>query len=354
MLVSILLVSIVAVFVVSAEPIANTKSVVSAEPNSSRGLGKGHVDISGVLKELGYADEDMSDIPSKLLVQIIRSYNVTPVGDIHRGFYLTITADSPRAEVNLIGSDRIAPYDLDLSHAPDGHDISDAQKSRDDSMNYELDQRAFLAFGIWDFDGTTIDLASAAEAEYDYITADISSTSAYDYWHFMENNDCTWYNVWAWITWACSMYNTVDIYWGGHGFEVNNEVGFVCYDAWNDSTLTLNFNLLYFADDFTTTQTYDYSTLRVGLGSLCYGEGFSNTFLNPGGSTSHERAYMSSDTEIEVDYTCEYIQTYSDEWYHDLVDSEDAHTEAAGAALPYLESGQNAFTYDDTGTPIFR
>jgi hypothetical protein len=332
--------------------------LVSAEPTKKPDAtfqrpGNVHVDASAVLETLGYTKESMSNIPSKLMVQIIRSYNVMPVLGEDGDYYLTITTDSPRAEVNLIGTDRVSPYDLDLSKTPDSQVVSDAKESSGGSLDSLLDQRAALCFGVWDYPGETIDLPSECEEEFDAFCDDISTTSAYDYWHFMENDDCTWYNVWAWTTWACATYSNVDVYWNGHGIEVESDVGYVCYDAWIEEYQWIFVNYCYFDDDFTTS-TYDYSTLRVGLGSFCYALGFSETFLNPGGSTSHTRAFMGTDTLVNVDYSLIYVETFGDEWYHDYNDSEDSHDSAASTAVSSLQPGEASFTYEDTGDPIYR
>lgn len=335
-----------------------TTVLASAEQNEqpkthfTPDLGKVHVDASAVLRTLGYTEEDETNVPSKLMVQIIRSYDVLAVQGKDGDYYLTITPDSPRAEVNLIGTDRISPYDLDLSNVPNAVDTAEKKDLDGNNLDWELDQRAALCFGIWDYPGDTLDLPEETEDEFNALTSDISSTSAYDYWHFMTNDDCTWYNIWAWTTWACETYRTVDIYWNGHGTEVNNDVGFVSYDAWDDNSQSVVTANLYFPDDF-TTGTYDYSTLRVGLSSFCYGLGFSDTFLDPGGDTTHTRVFMGSDTVVNVAYALEYVETFGDTWYHDYENSEDAHDEAADAADTYLQSGENPITYQDTGDPIW-
>ena len=249
---------------------STTTVLVSVEPqNVAKGqwLGKVHVDASAVLRELGCAEEDMASIPSKLMVQILRSYNVTSQLHEDGDYYVTITPDSPRAEVNLIGTDRVSPYIVDL---PREHAEAVGAKSLGgDSTDYLYNQRACLVLAIWDYPGTGADLPQDTEDEYDAITSYISSASAYDYWHFMTNSECTYYYLYNWITWACAAYESVDIYWNGHGTEVNDLAAFVSYDAWSDSLGVITSNL-YFAEDF-DTGTYDYSTLRLGSASFCYG-----------------------------------------------------------------------------------
>ena len=96
---------------------------VSKDPK----IGNVHVDASAVLKELGYTEKNMSSVPRKLLVQITRSYNAKAELHDDGDYYIVITPDSPRAEVNLIGSDNIAPYDIDLFHLPDSFDMSNSK-----------------------------------------------------------------------------------------------------------------------------------------------------------------------------------------------------------------------------------
>jgi hypothetical protein len=293
---------IISMLLVSVAPVIfNTKPKdVTKDPK----IGNVHVDASAVLRELGYTEENMSSVPRKLMLQITRSYHAKAELHDDGDYYVTITPDSPRAEVNLIGSDNIAPYDIDLSHAPDSHDVSDTKGTSGGSL--DSDERACLVFAIWDYPGTEVDIPGA-EDEFDYIADWISSTSAYDYWNFLTNSESTHYYIYAWITWACAAYDNVDIYWNGHGIEFMNGVAFLSYDAWDDDEEVITSNL-YVEDDF-ETGTYDYSTLRVGSGSFCYGWGFHETFLDPGGSTSHNRAFMGPDTEITLAYTTEYIDT---------------------------------------------
>jgi hypothetical protein len=81
--------------------------------------GKTHITISPeVLKPLGY--NDTAELPEKLLVQIIRSYNVSAVQAKDGDYYCIITPDSPKAAVNLIGTNYTCAeqISLDLSHPP--------------------------------------------------------------------------------------------------------------------------------------------------------------------------------------------------------------------------------------------
>jgi len=71
-----------------------------------------------ILKPLGY--NDTSELPEKLFVQIIRSYNELAYQGADGDYYCYITPDSPKAAVNLIGTDRICAEEgyVDLIHPP--------------------------------------------------------------------------------------------------------------------------------------------------------------------------------------------------------------------------------------------
>jgi len=341
MVISMLIISISAPFLVSAEPKDVTKD---------QKIGNVHVDASAVLRELGYTEKNMSSVPRKLMVQITRSYHAKAELHDDGDYYVTITPDSPPAKVNLIGSDRIAPYEVDLSHPPDSHGVSDANDASGGSK--DSDERACLVFAIWDYPGSEIDMPGA-EDEFDNIANWISSTSAYDYWNFLTNSEAEHDDIYLWITWACATYDDVDIYWNGHGIEFMGDAAFLSHDAWDDEREVL-VSRLYLEDDF-ESGTYDYSTLRVGSGSFCYGWGFHDTFLSPGGSVTHNRAFMGSDTVISLDYTIEYIDTWGEVWYDDYEGSAYAHSEAADAAENYLGQGQNPISYaDNSGSIWFR
>lgn len=312
------------------------------------GIGKVHVDASALLGELGYNEIDSSNVPSKLKVQIVRSYNAKAERLENGDYFIEITANSPLKDVNLIGSNRTVPYDLDLDNPPNTADLSHSKY--DGAKLLDSSERACLVFAIWNYPGSLIDIPDAEE-EFDNLAYWISSTCAYDYWNFLTNSEATQYYIWAWITWACAEYDSVDVYWNGHGTEIWQESAFVSYDAWNDNEGLIVDNL-YFADDFSSGY-YDYSTLRVGSASFCYGWGFHGTFLNPGGSVSHNRAFMGSDTEIALEYTIVYIDTWGEHWYDEYEGSYWSHLQARAAAAPYLEENQHHFSYDDNSGSIW-
>ena len=336
--------------------VSSATVLVRAEPKNvtnDRKIGNVHVDASAVLKELGYTEENMASVPEKLKLQIARSYHVMPELHEDGDYYVTITPNSPRAEINLIGTDYVSPYHIPLAHAPNSQDIPDTKDSGGNSVDYMYDQRACLVFAIWDYPGTGAPDLPGLEAAYDSVTDSISSTNAYDYWHFMTNSECTYYYISAWITWACAAYESVDVYWLGHGTVFWWTSAFVSYDAWDDYWGVLFWNL-YMPGDFTSNwEYYDYSTLRVGIGDFCYGWGFQGTFLNPGGEVSHDRAFTGPDVETNTGYSSHFLDEWSERWYYDHEGSYYAYSLALDAAENYLLQGENPFSYTDTGTSIW-
>lgn len=330
--------------------------VVRAEPQNGpkdQKIGNLHVDASAILKELGYTEKNISSVSGKLKVQIMRSYRALPELHDDGDYYVTITPNSPHAKSNLIGSDRVSPDDVDLFHAPNSHNASDIQGASGGSLDYMYNQRACLVFAIWDYPGVRLDAISDLENAYNSITDWISSTSAYDYWHFMTNDQCFFSQISGWITWACAAYESVDVYWLGHGLQWWGETAFLSYDAWDDFWGELPW-YFYTPYDFTTNYFYDYSTLRVGIGDFCYGWGFNQIFLNPGGAVSHDRAFMGPDTPTNVGYSNAFLAEWSERWYGYYDGSWYAYAQALDAADYTLQQGENPFSYADTGTSIWR
>lgn len=312
--------------------------VDSQDPTDFQGIGKVYVDASAVLKQLGYTEKNIASAPEKLLPQILRSYPTYPTRSHDGDYYVTITNNSLNADaVNIVGSDTTVPYTLpDMPNSNAATDL--------------LAEKACLIIAIWDYPGTGADLD--AEYVYDMIYDWVSTSGCYDYWHTLVNDEATNYNVWAWITWACATYEDVDIYFRGHGTEVSiwglTISAYLCYDAWDDFWGVLTWNLFFPAD--ITSGEYDYSTMRAGVFGFCYGFGFSDTFLDPGGSTSHDRALTGPAGESYVSYSYVFIDTYCEWWYDYSYSSYESYLEAYDAASGY---GGSPYSYDDTGNAIW-
>jgi hypothetical protein len=221
--------------------------------------------------------------------------------------------------------------------------------------------KAAIVFGLWDYSGVGCDLNFLDEA-YAEVTGHITTCGEYDYWHFVSNSDATYYYVWAWTTWACAEYSDVDVIWMGHGGTVNDVTYYLTYDAYWEMAypVWLGFEeyAFYFAEDFASTEFYDYSALRMGIGDICYGAGFHSTFTNPGGELVHTRAFTGPVQPTNTLYSKDFMESMGDNWYSSAYDSEDAVALAITAASdrllsPPYPSGCSAFSYYDNGNPLY-
>jgi len=352
MLVLILIGSMATILISSAETV--TDELIFKENGTAQKSMNNvcHTVISSeILKPLGY--NDTSQLPEKLFVQIIRSYNELAYQGPDGDYYCNITPDSPKAAVNLIGTDYICAEEgyVDLTNPPSSTETfaetSNVANQNESTMKPMtlLNQRACLVFAVTDYPGSAKDL-TWVQYGYDALKSNIIYTNAYDYWAFITNNSCTWSNIYNWTTWACMNYKNVDIYWFGHGYLDTGVHSFVSYDAVFTNG-TINPAKCYYTSDF-TSGTYDYSTLRFGVANFCWGGNFHTTFLNPGGSTVHNRGFIGTDTEISEGYIYYYASYWGYNWYATYSTSQSAHTSSDDQAAPYKDTGQNSYTHYGT------
>jgi len=337
-LISMLLASSTTVFVH-----ARTEPKDEVEPT----VGDVHVDASSVLREMGYTDENISTASTGMLVQLLRSYDVTPTILPDGSYQVTITSNSSTIEPT-------APAEL--------QDIAPAIESEMGTTGTSLDSlegKACLVVAIWDYPGTGLDIPPG-EDKYDQIDYWISNYAEYDYRKDLVNSDATWYYIWAWLTWECASYGSIDVYWSGHGTHISWQwpwiqiTAFISYDAWDDSS-GVNPGNCYVAYDFETDGIhgeYDYSTLRTGIGSFCYGWGFHDMFLDPGGSETHYRAFAGPDGTSDTGYGTVYLQYWGYWWYLASYSTYESYCYADEEAWEQY-SGNTRYSYDETGSIWF-
>ncbi|MDI9578951.1 MAG: hypothetical protein IAX22_01320 [Candidatus Bathyarchaeota archaeon] len=320
-------------------------------------LPKIYVDVDLILKELGY-DYTTETVPEKLLIQILRSYELgaetkTSDGNLH----YTITADSTPKSRNIVGSESVVALDeATLMEFKTSFSIS---SKSDYGVPIGWDGqvgKAAIVFGVWDYPGTGKDLEDLEDAHTE-VTGHIANCGEYDYWHFVNNSDATYYYVWAWTTWACAEYSDVDVIWMGHGRTVNDVSCYLPYDAYWEIIWPIYYGFIedryYFAEDFASTTFYDYSALRMGIGDFCYGAGFNSTYINPGGELIHDRAFTGPVLPTTIDYSFVFLESMGDNWYSGAYDSADAVDLAISAAANKIFPDCSAFSYYSNGDPIY-
>ncbi|MGD6933638.1 MAG: hypothetical protein ACQCN5_05480 [Candidatus Bathyarchaeia archaeon] len=165
--------------------------------------------------------------------------------------------------------------------------------------------------------------------------------------------------MYSYITWACIVYETVDVYLIGHGTYLywgppyyptpwDFIGGYACYDSLSDwgvdtSKIYWEWDLRSFYDD-----SYDYSSLRLGVGGCCYGGYFANTFLNPGGAVSHSRCFMGGEDIVYTGYHYNFLHAWDYKWYGIGQNSYTAYSYAYDEAEDYIEDGVAYNFYGDS------
>jgi len=297
-----------------------------------------YIDATSFLQEMGYSKENKA--PPEVLAQLLRSYDVQAELLSDGTYHASITSDLPVSTYNVCTLD-------------------DIQTQIGRSATASGSGSACLIIAIWDYPGTANDLGSVGEDKYNYIDQWLGY---YDYRKDLVNSDATYYNIWAWLTWLCSEYDNVDVYFSGHGAKLWFTVpwwplfeqlsAFVCYDAINGFSGSLIEACLLNPYEFKTgaLSSYDYSALRVGVGSFCYGWGFSTVFLNPGGSITHQRAFTGPPDSSYTTYSRAFVAWWGYRWYNQGDSTYEAYLHAYNQAATY---GGSMYNYADTGSGIW-
>ena len=335
LLISMLLASSAVVFVHAEDKNAE---------KTQKGIGKVHIDASPILKEFAYTEENMSNVPLKLLIQLTRAYRIHPTLLPNGDYYVKITSNS----TEKITEPENPQYILPSVES----DIADSGGSTESLIQ----GKACLVVAIWDYPGELADLDDL-ERSYNVILDHLSGR--YTYWHTLVNSAATRYYVWAWLTWECLTYQNVDVYFLGHGTQIEFwpytlESAYLCYDGWDDYWGVL-LGGLYTQYDFTSYYfgNYDYSPLRVGVGGFCYGYGFNSVFLNPGGSVSHYRAYTGPEGVSNTYYSYDFQVYWNYWWYTMHYSSYESYCFARDQAVDQLLVGETPYSYVETGSIWF-
>ncbi len=298
--------------------LANASSAINA--NSARNsnkyntIGETIYDWPSILKSLGYTQDQLKNVSNALLDKQLSALTTSSHKDANGN---TVISFSRPSGLN------ISDIKLDVK--------SIDSKSLGASTMSLLPGKACIVIAIWDYPGTLNDLGTYTQNAYTNLWGYVTGQySPYTYEHSLVNSEATHDNVNAWITWACASYQNVDLYLIGHGsYQWRGPpyfnppwdyVGaYCCYDSlpYVAGMELIDSTKYFWETDLKSFDgdSYDYSTLRLGFAGCCYGGYFSNTFLNPGGATSHSRALMGTETKSWNDYVYYFEQQWAYNWY---------------------------------------
>ncbi len=280
------------------------------------------VNATSMLQELGYTEQNITSMSQSSIDKILLSQgNQNP------------NATISQIEQNLFGN---SPAPLQVEPQT-------------------LTGTACLVVAVW----TYLDPSYSSTLNQDAYNALIYNVNnaGYNYLETLTNTQATHTNVWEWLTMLCVSYAEVDVYFIGHGCQVqlsNNPptytYGFVCYDAM-DQYGNINTSNLYYGAEMQSynVHPYDYSTLRLGVGGFCWAGTFETYFINQ--AENQDRAWMGAPGEEGQEYGEYFFAYFGYYWYPEYQTSYTSFTDAANAAAPYTD-GYTTIAYTGNGNPF--
>ena len=284
-------------------------------------IGSFYFDDQSLLEALGINDETLKNISSSELFRLMRALPSTTQKDGNGDNHVIFSkpaSDNLQEDTPIL--DSLFDSNIEIAKGGSGLEL--------------ISGKAAIVVAIWDYPEDEYDLGWYIEDAYNDIMDRVESPqNPYVYVKDLTNSDATWYYVWAWITWACASYENVDIYLLGHGTQMywgppypppwDWIGGYVCYDA--ITWYGVDWNYVYTEWDLKSyyLHNYDYSPLRFGLGGCCYGYQFENTFLDPGGSTWHDRTFIGPEGVCWNCYTWDFVNYWNYWW---ITVGEDSYT----------------------------
>jgi hypothetical protein len=311
------------------------------------------IDLSSKFREMGYTAENITSISRDLVMKVLKSY--CEDNPIDPKTELPFTKDSK----NLFSED-----DTVNDHA--FGEITVVSEVTDLGVMTLDDTKACVTCVVWDYPGNQKDLGGYIEdAAEDHLYVDAANYGDYDLvFNNLENSVATRDNMDTVLEYFFDTYDNVDLYFMGHGgrnlvwilwpFWYTYEQYYCPYDSIDADTGNVILDSVFWEDDLPSSNPlWDSSPMRLVMFTSCWGWGFRQEALNPGGSTNHDRAFMGKNGVGYTDYTYYYMEKWCDLWYQYSWDSSSAASEANDYA--WVESSQQGanMSYTDTGSSIY-
>ncbi|MCK4333139.1 MAG: hypothetical protein KAV40_06120 [Thermoplasmatales archaeon] len=320
------------------------------------GLPDIHIDLSSRFREMGYTAENITSVSRDLVIKVLISYcEDNPFGyETEPSISFTPESRDFFSEDNSVNEYNFGAEDSVVSEvSPQG-------------VMTNGETKACVSCVVWDYPGEENDLGWYIEhAAEDFLYEDAADYGDYDIvFNNLENSIATRDNMDTVLEYFFDNYDNVDLYFMGHGgrsivwiiwpFWYTYEQYYCPYDSIDADTGEVILDSVFWEDDLTSDNPlWDSSPMRLVMLTSCWGWGFRQEALNPGGSTSHDRAFMGKNGIGYTDYTYYYMEKWCDLWYQYSWDSSSAAAEARDYA--WDESTQQGvnMSYTDTGSSIY-
>ncbi|HDQ05786.1 MAG TPA: hypothetical protein ENN36_03570 [Candidatus Bathyarchaeota archaeon] len=308
-----------------------------------------YIDISSKLQEMSYTVENITNISSDLVNSVLLSYcQENPYG------YTTERPSNFDKENFFLSDDNsVNEYDSILENSVVAKEFSPNVMTLSES-------KACVTCVIWEYPGGTQPGWYMQQAAYyvyngadDYGDYDIVFTN-------LENSVATRDNIDTVLEYFFDKYDNVDLYFMGHGGRAYvyfwswwQWKSYYCpYDSIDASGDLVISNVFWEYELPSTYSPWDSSPMRMVLFGACYSWEFRQEALNPGGSTSHDRAFCGFSGTGTNKYVYYFMDKWCDLWYQYSWDSSSAAAEARAYAWVNSNSVTN-MSYADTGSYIY-
>ncbi len=319
------------------------------------GLPDIYIDLSSRFREMGYTAENISSVSRELVIKVLKSYcEENPYG------YTTETPPNFDPERNNLFSEDNSVNEYDF-----GAEAPVVLEVNPQGVMTNGETKACVTCVVWDYPGNQKDLGWYIEhAAEDHLYEDSADYGDYDIvFNNLENSIATRDNMDTVLEYFFDNYDNVDLYFMGHGgkswqWVLYPLVGFwdyyYCpYDSLDEDGDVVLDNVFWDEDLSSDNPLWDSSPMRLVMFTSCQGWRFNQEALNPGGSTSHDRAFMGKNGEGYTDYTYYYMEEWCDLWYQYSWDSSSAAAEACDYAWDESTKEGVNMTYADTGSSIY-
>jgi len=330
----------------------------SPKQNQPFGLPDIYIDLSSRFREMGYTAENITTVSIDLVMKVLVEY----CKDNPFGYETEPPPNFTPESKNLFGEDSVTEYSREVENLVTQKTTIEGSTSRDGD-------KACVTCVVWDYPGTQQDLGDDngwfASAAKDHLYEDAADYGDYDIvYNNLENSVATRDNIDTVLEYFFDEYDNVDLYFMGHGSHAwiwiwepiwgYYDYYYAPYDAVDADTGDVILDNVFWDQDLPSSNPlWDSSPMRMVMFVACRDWAFRQEALNPGGSTSHDRAFCGFNGVAYTDYAYHFMAKWCDLWYQYSWDSSSAAAEARDYAWEESTKQGVNMSYADTGSSIY-